>query len=117
MVSMFKCRDETMWIDQLHDVLEAYLSGSHAGLLSAPSIPDVAPLPVRYQSRQLAVTCLIPRWSDLGEALQYQPTALLIIPASPNPEHWLQYQGQPRLVSAAAWVSMLPGGLTPQQAN
>ena len=114
---MFKCRDETMWIDQLHDVLEACLRGSHAGLLSVPGIPDVAPLPVHYQSRQLAVTCLIPRWSDLAQALHRQPTVLLLIPASPDPERWLQYQGQSRLVSAAAWVSMLPGGLTPHQAN
>ena len=111
-VGMFKCRDETMWIDQLHDVLEACLRGSHAGLLSVPGIPDVAPLPVHYQSRQLAVTCLIPRWSDLAEALHHQPIALLIIPAAPDPERWLQYQGRSRLVSAAAWGSMLPGGLS-----
>ncbi|HEU5100937.1 MAG TPA: hypothetical protein VFU22_18045 [Roseiflexaceae bacterium] len=104
-----------MWIDQLYDVLEACLSGSHAGLLSVPDIPGVAPLPVHYQSRQLAVTCLIPRWSDLAEALQHQSTAL-IIPASPDPQCWLQYQGQVRLVSAAAWGSV-PGGLTAQQAN
>ncbi len=106
-----------MWIDQLHDVLAVWLRGAHTGVLSVPGVPDVAPLPVHYQSRQLAVTCLVPRWSDLAEALHHQPTALLIIPAAPDPECWLQYQGWSRLVSATAWVRIWPGGLTLQQAN
>jgi len=115
--NMCNLGDNTMWLDQLHDVLAACLDGARAGLLSAPGTPSAAPLPVRYQSSRLAVTCLVPRWSDLADALQQQPVAMLIVPAAPEPTCWLQYQGQARLVSLSAWAGPLPDALSPQRAG
>jgi hypothetical protein len=106
-----------MWIDQLHDVLAAWLEGARTGLLCAAGTPGAAPLPVRYRSTQLAVTCLVPRWSELADALLQQPAAMLIVPAALDPTCWLQYQGQARLVSVSAWAGPLPDGLSPQHAH
>lgn len=108
-----------MWLDQLRDTLAAQLAGATTGILYADQAGSGAALPVWYQSADLCVSCLVPRWSDLADALarqQPQP-AVLIVPALADPRRWLRYRGEAGLTAHSAWSGIWPERLTARQAD
>lgn len=60
-----------------------------------------APLLVRYHSRHLAVTCVLPRWADLAYVIEARPVVTLIIALADDATCWLQYEGLATLVERA----------------
>lgn len=80
--------------DRLREEIVQYLTAHESGVLSMGSRDGAYALPVRYHSRSLEITCLLPRWSDAAYYIEQPIPILLIVPDTQGGTCWLHYMGE-----------------------
>jgi hypothetical protein len=92
-------KEEVGMLDQLRHQLGEYLQQHQVGVLCTGDGTAIRAMPVTYHSRELALLCFVPSWSDVAYCLQAQAEVQLIIPANTSGTCWLCYQGEARTVT------------------
>jgi hypothetical protein len=94
--------------------MAAFLADHDVCIFSTSGAGGAWAMPVRYRSRGLEVTCLLPRWADVAEFVAHDPSVLLVIVDAPAPApRWLQIAGVARAVAGPDWAEWLPGWTSP----
>ncbi|MBI4285221.1 MAG: hypothetical protein HY670_04905 [Chloroflexi bacterium] len=105
-------------LNALRERMVAHLAMNRVGMLAVSGPEGMCAMPVRYQTKDLAIDCLVPRWADAAYYVEETSKVLLVVPAA-FPSHkdaricWLQYRGKARLMTTPDWSGLLPSGESP----
>lgn len=80
--------------DRLREEIVKYLTAHDIGVLSMCGRDGVYALPVRYHSNGLAISCLLPRWSDAAYYVEQPLPIVLVVPDTRDGTCWLHYAGE-----------------------